>query len=421
MKETAKTLFVQSRYDLGQTKQWLSFYTMRFLPAALLVSLFCCLLLFPVLILVPFRAMTVPEAAPSGLVFSFCTAVVGVMSGHVFACLANCMVIFFIFFPLGIVGWFLVQLVLNALYLFFFPSEYRPTQQSKRYDAFLSAKLRRSSFFVRNTFIVVVVVICTVAAVKDQSILLMVHIMGVSFCCSVPYVFGFHWSVFIRILKRKQETGRKVIRFKAYLFSEYAIRSSFLNSVKFMISTALIAWVLIPIPIVLSERIAGWTGNYFALLSPNYETVRTQAQRELVLQKYQWDKVLPPAGTLGMFGLHAGLKEAFCPQYGGSALFLRYLFSCVALGSFVAVALPVSVRATHHQGYSVAVKKLLIASAKTTTVVLFLKFFVAKAFLVDFASVLGLGTAFTYILAGFLAFQNREEKTERTRASNTTS
>lgn len=407
-----RSLSVHFHYDLDQTKRWLNTYFGRFLFPSLAAILLLCLLSAFVCILGRLRAITVADHASPQLVFSFCSAIVAFVAGQILAGLADMVVMLLVFVPLAIVAWFVVRMALNLIYPLFYPVDSNPTKWAKRYDRFFSHKLLGASFACNSGFILVVLV-GFLLAIKEQGMspVLMIHCLGVSFCLAVFYAFGFHWFIFLRILKRKDTAKRTLPRFNAYLFSDESIKSSFLGSLKFMVFIAVLAWFLIPVPARLSAKIAKGTEWYVSLLVPDYAAVRSEAQKNIFLKSgINWEKMLPSAENLGNeFDLWSGLREVICPKQG-SPLFLRYLFLLVALASLFQVALPVATRISREYGYAPAARKLLMAALKTTTVVFLLKLFVAKAFLVDFSSVIGMGTAFTYLLAAFIAFQDTGEK-----------
>lgn len=417
MRIWSNTFAVNARYDAKQTRRWLTIYFGKVLPVACILGLLYLPLSTLVLILGRFAIISIPADASPDVVLSLCSAIVHFVGGQCVALLLGFITLFFVFVPFAIVAWFAVKASLNLIFPLFCQMDYTTARLSARYDHFFSHKLRRWFLLCHCMFVFFAAVgSLRVVQITGISANVIIHLTGITLCLGAPYVFGFTWCVFLRVLRRKEKTGRHVRWFKKYLFSDESLRSSFLLSVKFMVYIALLAWVLIPVPVKLSSIAAQRTLVLFRFMSPEYQVVLSQAQQEVTIRGgHSWDEVLPPADRLYReFDMWADIRENLRLGEEGLLLFLRYLFFVVALAALFGMALPVLIRGIRERGYRIAIKKLLIASVKTTTVVIVMRIFVSKAFLIDFSNALGLGTIFTYLLAGFLAFQRRDGNAERT-------
>jgi len=391
----------------------LGFYAAKVLPPLSAVVLVFIILATYGLTLAPVLGVRVPEDVSPHLVHSYCSAVILVAVGKTLAILLLMTVLLVGLTPLYILLWSMVRLGVGILYPIVFPINPVMRKHEKRYDRFFARKLRGYYVLAVFLFLLAGATGFWIGLVRNGgSPTFVMHSLGVLICLSVPYSYSWVWALHLRCLRKKDIAGRSLRHFENHLFSDDSVRLSFLVSLNVLIFLALLGRCWLPILFECSSYTAGTAQKLVRSQVPAYDGICAAARKELTLASgLSWGEILPGSGKLlaKLDPLH-DLRETLSPP-AGSPVFLRYLFLVVALCSLFQVALPISCRVIRDPkgGYGVAARRLLLGGAKTTIVVIVLKLFVTKAYLIDFSSTIGLGTAFAFLLAGFLALQSKGE------------
>jgi hypothetical protein len=307
--------------------------------------------------------------------------------------------ILLIWLVMAFFAYFITQILLEPVWQLFYPTDPNFYATYCRMTRFTHAAFGRKRCILDG--IGIVIILCTLFELRiwtgtpDRA----VNLAGCMFLGIVPYVYAFIWAWYIRILARHPRAGY----LNLYLFSQHTARRKLKGAVDLLVFFALLSWFLLP--------------TYFYVCKSISETVAFSV-REILDEGGEWtalmqkikfespdhkERALPAPNQLEeRLNPIVSINDSF-PIAKASPTMLMYLFAVVMFATFLELSIPATYNAVRTRGYQVTLRRVLVATMKTTVFLAALQFFVIKAYFIDMSEILGLGAMFAFIIAFAIA------------------
>ena len=305
---------------------------------------------------------------------------------------------------------FLCTLLLDAVYQLYYKETRTNIVRQHRYLKLFHKKIgKRLIIFSIFIFITIAFIYLRIIRIHEIELTKLIRVYIATISILVPIIYSIVWYNYFKIYRSRKSKSLKN-KLDWYLLSKNAIRRRFKSILWGVAVLTLFGWFLLPMLFGSFQ----WFEHFGTkILKDNvkyleeWEVLRNEgfSQQEKSITSIAHlpdpNNLTQAISCLDKLGDYETLNNLF-------SLFQRGLFFIITLLALCEIGIPSIANAIIYGSRREALRKVFLATAKSTILVIVLQLFVAKAFFVDISRALGIGTVFLFAVSFFLMQQSTE-------------